>query len=230
LRQLNAVLNKFVRDRQPAEAAEAARRQENAPADSVAGSTQQISVNPKLAVVFRRDASKSLAVLEALYAKQDAYSDEDMRMYVVSVHGMKSALANIGELKLSALAAELEQAGRERKLAVMASETPVFLNALREVIEAIPAKNEVAESGGTTDGDWTYLCEKLRALKAACGAYDKKAAKNVLAEVQQKAWPNTTGKLLDAIAEHLLHSKFKVAVSVADEIIASHCNAESKQL
>jgi CheY-like chemotaxis protein len=198
LRDMNAVLNKFVRDRHPPEVVEAARRQRSDAQESD-DETPLASLNPKLAKIFIRDASKSLAVLEALCAKQDAYSDEEIRMYVINVHGMKGPLASIGEAELSALASRLEQAGRGGDAAVMASQTPSFLDALREVIEKLTPRED-GEGGGMTDEDQAYLREKLGALKAACAAYNKKAAKDALAGIAQKTWPRPTQERLDAIA------------------------------
>jgi len=144
-------------------------------------------------------------------------------MYVINVHGIRGALANIGELDLSALAAKLEQAGRDRDSAVMSSQTPVFLDALRGLIEKITPEKYDERSGTTerTVEDLVYLREKLLALKTACVAYNKKAAKDILAEIEQKAWSQPTKERLEVIAEHLLHSKFKAAISVADEMFES---------
>jgi HPt (histidine-containing phosphotransfer) domain-containing protein len=139
--------------------------------------------------------------------------------YVINVHGMKSALANIGETDLSSLASKLEQAGREGNSEVMSSETPKFLNALRAVIEKITPKDEEdSEDYEITDEDRAYLREKLRTLQAACAEYNKNAAKDVLSEIEQKTWPRKTRKWLDAIAAQLLHSKFKAIINAVDEL------------
>ena len=215
IRQMNALLNKFVRDRQPPEVVEAARRQH----DYVAETAMPPSMNPKWSKFFIRDASKSIAVLSTLCAKQNAYAaEEDIRMYVINVHGMKSALANIGEPGVSALALKLEQAGREGNVAVMVSETPAFLDALREVIEKIKPQEDGADSE-STDEDLAYLHETLLVLKAACMAYDKKAAKDALTGLEHKAWPQPTKELLETIAEHLLHSKFKEITNIVDKTV-----------
>jgi hypothetical protein len=112
----------------------------------------------------------------------------------------------------------LEQAGRDRDASVLSSRTPAFLNALREVIERITPKED-GEDSGTGDEDLAYLREKLLALKAACAAYDKKAAKDALAEIEHRAWPRPIKESLGIIAEHLLHSKFKNIASIVDEMI-----------
>jgi HPt (histidine-containing phosphotransfer) domain-containing protein len=218
LRQLNAMLNKFVRDAQPPEVIEAARRQHESANGEDGDAVPQASADSKLTAIFVRDGFRTLEVLGSWCAQRGAYTDEDIEKYVTNIHGIKSALANIGEAELSALASRLEQAGRARRLAVMASETPAFLHALREALEKI-APREDDEGGEITDGDRAYLRERLLALQAACAAYDKKSARDALDALERKSWPRPTRKLLETIALHLLHSKFKAIVSLVDESV-----------
>ncbi|MDR0456496.1 MAG: response regulator [Treponema sp.] len=220
IRQLNAALNKLVRDKYPAETVEAARRlkssmEKNSANGHSAAGAPQASVNPELAKVFTRDAEKAVAVLEALQEKEGNYGDEGIQTYIINVHAMKSALANIGEIALSGIALKLEQAGRARDITEMTEETPVFLDSLRAVIKKIKPK-DVDEGGGIADNDRAWLLEKLTAVREACAEYDKKAAKAVLVELRHKTWPRPIRELLDTIAEHLLHSEFTEAANLAE--------------
>jgi PAS domain S-box-containing protein len=211
LRQLNAMLNRLVRDKQPPEVVEAARRLKGGPC--IADKEAQPAVDPQLAAIFVRDAEKVVAVLEAMHTNQYR-RDDDLHMFVVNVHAMKSALANTGEAELAAFAHKLEQAGRNRETGVIAAEIPAFLDLLRAVIAKVrPGKED--EDGEAADEDQAYLREKLSAIQAACAAYDKKAAKDALAELRQKTWSRQTREQLDTIAEHLLHSDFEEAAGVA---------------
>jgi PAS domain S-box-containing protein len=213
LRQLDAVLNKQIRDKQPPEVIAAARRQKGVP-ESVDEALQPF-VDPKFAKIFVRDAEKAVATMEMIYTNQYR-RDDDMHMFVINVHAMKSALANIGEAALAALAHSLEQAGRRRDADAMSAETPAFLSGLREVIE----KNRTMdEDNGAVDEDQAYLRERLLAMQAACATYDKKTIKNALAALQQKVWSRRTREQLDSIATHLLHSDFEEIASVAEQAI-----------
>ncbi|MDR0466381.1 MAG: response regulator [Deltaproteobacteria bacterium] len=219
LHQLNAVLNRFVHDRQTPEVLETVRRQSPAAHGDVAGgASSQVSVNLQLAEFFVRDAEKAIAALEALCVYQ--YRREtDINMYAIIVHGMKSALANIGEQDLSAFASRLELAGRARDTAAMLSETPAFLSALRVAAEKIaPQEDDVGRE--MTDDDRAFLREKLLELKAACAAYDKKTAKKTLAEIQLTPWPRAVKDLMKTIALLLLHSNFAKVTNVVDETVA----------
>ncbi|MDR2695554.1 MAG: hypothetical protein LBC79_04155, partial [Deltaproteobacteria bacterium] len=221
LRQLNALLNRMVRDKQPPEVLEAARRQHNAAPDDD-GETPQ-TVDPQLAGIFVQDAGRAVAALEAMHTNQYR-RDDDVPMFVVNVHAMKSALANIGEAEIALLAHRLEQAGRKKDIAAMSQETPAFLDALRAVIARLTPREEETDNG-TVDEDLAYLREKLLAIHAACAAYDKKAAKDALAALRQKAWSRPTREQVDAIAGHLLHSDFEEAAELADKLCPKQpCN------
>jgi len=130
---------------------------------------------------------------------------------------MKSALANVGENSLSAEAAKLEQAGRNRELNVVLSELPAFLEMLYVVICKFEAKEQKHEKNG--EGDPALLKEKLMEIKAACSIYSKKAAKDLLAEIRDKTWPHEIDEWLGVIAGFLLHSEFEEAIKIIEEKI-----------
>jgi len=228
IRQLNAALNRLVRDKYPAETVEAARRLKvtpgkvsangNAANGNYANDVSQPSINPELVRFFTEDAEKAVAALETLLRKkEDGYGEEDIKTYIINVHAMKSALANIGEKALSDIALKLEQAGRAGNTAVMIGETTAFMDSLRTVIEKIKPK-DVDKGGETMDADDRYyLLEKLTVLQEACAEYNKKAAKAVVVELRQKTWPRPVNELLDAISDRLLHSEFSEAAGIAKD-------------
>jgi hypothetical protein len=110
----------------------------------------------------------------------------------------------------------LEQAGRARDTGIMTAETSAFLNSLREIIEKIKAKADTGDNNAT-DEDTAYLKEKLLVIQAACTSYSKKAAKDVMGELRQKKWSQSTNELLNAVAEHLLHSEFEEATDIVQK-------------
>ena len=232
VKQLNNILNKFIRDKQPSEVLEAARRQADEMKKQNDGREQPVAagtavtsvksvtsiIDNEIAKIFTRDASKVLATLDEIFAKPGRISEEDMRTFVINVHGMKSALANIGRTDLSTTARELEQTGRDNNADVVSAQAPAFLDSLRTLIGELTPKKE--ETGGEAiDDDRPYLLEKLRALKEASAAYDKKAARGVMADLKEKTWSQPTMEFLDAIAENLLHSEFDEIVSAVDKFI-----------
>ena len=216
IRQLNTVLNKLMRDKQPPEVIEAARQQVEAKKDKPSEKKARADIEPRFVEIFVRDATKAITVLDAVYEKRDAFSDEDLRAYTINTHGIKSALAIIGEMELSAFALKLEDAGRSGDINVILSDTPVFLHMLRTLIEdLVPTADEAGKE--TMDDDSQYLNENLNAVKAACEMYDKKTAKNVMTQMREKTWSKPVTELLDTITEHLLHSDFDEVVNAVDE-------------
>jgi len=217
IHQLNSVMNKFIRDMYPAEIVEAARKAKN---DMDKSSVKTQSVNPELLKIFTRDAQKAFVVLEMMIKKQDDYADEDINLYVVNVHAMKSALANIGETELSDFASKLEKAGHDGNNKLISDETPVFLSALRAVVE----KNMLIidsiykkDADKAQYDDINYLYEKLAVIKKACAEFDKKTIKGTLSNLRKMKWPQAVIELMDKIAEHLLHGEFDEVAKLAED-------------
>jgi CheY-like chemotaxis protein/HPt (histidine-containing phosphotransfer) domain-containing protein len=216
IRELNAILNKLIRDVQAPEIIEAAKK--NAVSEQFSEDELEPSISPNLAEVFTRDALKALAVLEESSKKDDYNNKDNMRAYIISVHGIKNALANIGKTDLSATAKKLEQAGREEKIDVISSETPAFIDSLRAVVEEVkPIKEKSAV--GEDNEDKPYLTEMLVAIKTACADYDEETADKALAELRKTAWSPQTNELLGKIAEQLLHSNFDEVVEDIDKFL-----------
>jgi signal transduction histidine kinase/CheY-like chemotaxis protein len=219
-RELNFLLNEFIRNKKPPEVVEAARQEQHKKEqdnkDTFAKKEARTFEKKKL---FIRDAENTVNVLENIKTANDS----DMELYIVTVHGMKSVLANIGEKMLSGMALKLEQACAERNLVVIQNETPVFVNALRSLIAKYkPDVQVLAEQDGNLEsatGDTAYLHEKLLSIKAACETLNKNAAKTALEELKQETWTKETSIILDDIALHILHSAFKKAAALVDSVI-----------
>ena len=218
IRQLNAVLNKLIRDKQPPEVIEAARQQAEAAAEQTSDGSPQADENLRFAEVFVRDACKSLAVLDSIMEKNGPPNEDDVRAYVIHVHGLKSALANIGQMELSAVALKLEMIARDGNTEVISTETPAFLNSLRTLVDRLMPKEDTS-GDELTEEDVTFLREKLLAVKEASEVYNKRDAKDLMTELKEKKWLKPTKDLLDAISEHLLHSDFDEVVTAIDIFI-----------
>jgi CheY-like chemotaxis protein/HPt (histidine-containing phosphotransfer) domain-containing protein len=217
IRELNDSLNKFIRDKQTAEVIEKARL-ERSELVKLAASKTQLSAGSELAKIFTRDAEKAIAVLETA----DCYNSGDLQMFIINVHSMKSALANIGEADLSAVALKLEQAGRGGDIDTVTTGTPLFLEALRAVIEKIKPKNEKGKTVIESAEDLAYLREKMLVIRDACGSYDKKTVKSALAGLKEKTWAARTNELLDNLSELVLHSEFDEIAALAGGTITNN--------
>jgi signal transduction histidine kinase/DNA-binding response OmpR family regulator len=125
-RELDAILKRLIRDKHPREEVEASRQ----------GARQlaQGTVLTELAECFIEDAEGVIEVAERLYPVLRESGEAEIESYITAMHGIKSALASIGENEMSAFALRLEQAGKGRDFDVMAAETSVFLDELRALV------------------------------------------------------------------------------------------------
>jgi CheY-like chemotaxis protein/ABC-type amino acid transport substrate-binding protein len=214
IRQLNATLNKYIRDKYPAEIVASAQNHEGRLKDP--DNTVPLA-DTQLLKIFMQDAQRAETALELFCKKQETYDDEDIQNYILNIHAIKSALANIGEKELSHFAFELEQAGREHNIMVIANKTPGFLDLLQIVIGKIKP-TEDAGSDTLTGEDKKFLREKLISVQAACIDYDIIAARDAITELQKKPWPKRIAEQLESIAKCLLHSEFEEAAKLAASI------------
>ena len=209
IRQLNSVLNRLVRDKQPPEVVAEARRMQSAQAtDKAGGAETDTDTNRALYTSFARDAKKALAALHE-YPGETA-ADEDWRRFTTCVHGLKSALANIGEAELSAAAKALETAGENKDAESIRRDAPALLDRLSAL-----AESAAPEEAGGTDEDIPHLRKSLRAVAERCGEYDRKGACDILADLGKKPCSPQTRDTLDRMMEAVLHSDFEEAGELA---------------
>ena len=216
-RELNVLLNDYIRNKKTPEVIEAARQKQNEKILKNKSSVNNESLFKKN-MFFIQDAENAVSVLDKLYERINVLDDEELKLYTTTVHGMKSALSNIGEKELSDVALNLEIAGEEKNISVMANDTPPFISALKSLAEKLkPAEEEDTE---LSEENNILLLEKLSVIKTACAKFDINTAKEVLEDLKKKELPKQIKKYLNEISMHLLHSAFKKAVSAAEDLIA----------
>ena len=211
--QLNSYLIRFIRNKQPLEVLEAAKEQSEAYAEENVFNLQGV-----LTRSFLLDAKKAVGVLASL-VKPPELGKDAIKEYTIYVHGMKSALSNIGRTELSNFASDLEQAGLQMDVSQIRILTPAFLVQLKEVIA------ELEDSLGgciTCEDDPVLLQNKLQLIGEASQCYDIERANSALAELNQKVWPQQTRILLDEIADCLLCGDYEQAAEL--------CCANSEQI
>jgi len=199
IRQLNSVLNKFIRDKQPPEVLEAAR-------EKIVVSETNGGQSPLLLKSFIRDAKKSAEILRVFDGAKD------LQDFVVSIHGIKSSLANIGEKVLCEEAFSLEKHGRAKNIDALTPAIEPFLKKLLALIEKLEVQQEAQNADGT-DENIEDLQNKLLAIKKLCGDYNRKGSLEMLDGI--KNCSARTREILDSIRELVLCSKFDEAESAA---------------
>ena len=240
IRHMNALLNKFIRDKYPDEAqkyrpmitvSEIPMPEVPAPetpmpetptlsvkAPATTFSALRDEVKAKLLKVFRRDAEKAVAALRETMARND------IKMLTTTVHAMKSALANIGETEKSQMAAALERAGLDGDTDFIAAHTESFMRELELLIIKLnkfaPNAQDAAVADVNVTEDAGYLKEQLRIVKTACARYDDTAAYAALDRLKEKPLKPQTADALDKLRDMLfLHSDFEGAAEQADKLM-----------
>jgi HPt (histidine-containing phosphotransfer) domain-containing protein len=203
---LDKYLIEFIRDRHPPEVVEAARRERGDPAESAANAESELL---KFVIM---DAKNTIEVFEG--KNFDSLEGSDMHEIIVSAHGIRNALDNIGEENLAGVARDLEKAAEGNDLTAMSELVPALINGLKVLVERI---EPVCENDDVSEQDMSLLRKKLLEIRTSCLVYDKRAVKLALEELQQKTWPREINDVLDELSVHILHSSFRKAAELAEK-------------
>jgi signal transduction histidine kinase/CheY-like chemotaxis protein/HPt (histidine-containing phosphotransfer) domain-containing protein len=208
IRQLNAAMNHYVRDRKKAESWIG----DNSAPPPV--QTQANAVSPKLIEVFLRDAVKAQDVLTGAVKA----NLPDIKLFTTTTHAMKSACANVGNNELSELAKQLEAAGRDNNRDYILANTRAFVQALTAFCETLKAgrqsENPEQEQPDNLPENTDLLKETLTAIAAACDDYDDSTAEKLLNSLKTHKWHADTNALLEDISGKLFHSEFEEAAEL----------------
>jgi signal transduction histidine kinase/HPt (histidine-containing phosphotransfer) domain-containing protein len=212
IRQLNVILNKLVRDKQPPDVIEKARKLNVDTAAKTDGNSPQMDL--LLLESFIRDARKAAVWLEDMIIvnkfKNIENNNDDLRKFTVIVHGMKSSLLHVGETQLSETAQKLEASGREQNIEFIKASAHGFFVELCTLLEKLESKQNEMQGAQEDPED---LLVKLKAIQDMCADYDRKGALDILAEI--KNCSKKTKAVLDNITEYVMHSEFEEAENTA---------------
>jgi CheY-like chemotaxis protein/HPt (histidine-containing phosphotransfer) domain-containing protein len=215
IRRLDAALNKFVRDKHP----EKAQIYEGQAEVMVMPS--KASISPKLLNVFCSEAKTAVRTL------RETLSNGNTKLYTITAHAMKAALANVGQHEASELAYALEKAGKSGDTEFIAANSEDFVKRLDALAEELKPKEEqdsktdsVVSDAEVSEEDTAYLTEMLNTIKTACEDYQIKAAYQALDELKKKTWNKETVTALDGIRDKLfLESDFDGAAEMVEKLL-----------
>ena len=206
LRQLNAALNAFIRDKHAEEAGKYS--------ESAVVSKKERAIDPKIIQMFCSDAEKAIAAL------RKAIDSGDLKRFTDIVHSIKPALAYIGENEASAAAFMLEKAGFNGDTGFIRINTENFIATLESLIQSLNAEKPAELENSNVTEDKAYLTEQLKNIKIACEDYNAKAAYAILDQMKEKSWKAETTAALEKIRDMLfLHSDFEGACKQIDEFL-----------
>ncbi|MCL2055276.1 MAG: ATP-binding protein [Oscillospiraceae bacterium] len=225
---LNEVLNQHVRDKNPDKALKISHilpdtmpcaPQFEAEKSENTNSITQRGTDPELLDIFKGDAEKAILTLD------EAFKSGDIKLFSTTAHGMKSALATVGEAQSSKLAFELEQAGINGELEYIRANKDEFINILKALIKELTAESSKAAPGAGTPksaAEVAEIKERLEQLKAACEDYDDTAAYKIVEQLKELHLDEEAEATIKNIRRMLfLHSNFEGASALLNHLIQS---------
>ena len=178
--------------------------------------------------MFRKDVENRLLLLKT------APDADNLPVFVTQVHALKSASASVGAAEVSAMAAELEAAGKAGDTAFINEKIQSFALQLRELAEGILAweisakENNKSAAGDAVPGnsgaagsdDRVTIATLLRGLVAVLEAQNITEIDRVMDELLQQTVDSNTKETLEQISDQILMTEFESAVKTAKELIA----------
>ena len=217
-RELNHYLIEYVRNAHPFEVSKEARKIQ---AEQVKDEKPDELSNDMIHF-FIRDATKTINVINDTIETLNMFKyvkDDEMEVFVISTHGMKSALFNIKEVALADMALELEQAGRVRDFDTITAVAPIFSASLSSLVLKYAPEQEKEKDIFLNHESKLLLKQKFYEIKEASTVFNKSAIKSALREIHPMILPSEIRENLTEMETHVLHSAFEKINILAEELI-----------
>jgi CheY-like chemotaxis protein len=166
---------------------------------------------------FRHDVEAGLPILETDPNPTGVLSRPSFSLtsLITLVHALKSALANIGAVDLSRVAASIEEAGRGGDLTALEIGLPTFRSELIELVSRIAALTNKRSSGGGTPE--TALA--LEELKQALETTDIEAVDASLGRLQEMSLNGTERQAVTVISDLVLTADYNKALETLEVLL-----------
>jgi len=145
-----------------------------------------------------------------------AREENDIKNFVVNVHGIKSTSASVGVIKLSELAKELEYAGKEGNIEFIDVHMAQFNDMCKEIMQVLHDFFDKEDSNeekafGTLDQEW------VTAIRDACEDMDSVKATELIANIQGKRYSDKEEELVKKIEAYVDQYDYDEVVSLLQE-------------
>ncbi|MCL2009472.1 MAG: ATP-binding protein, partial [Synergistaceae bacterium] len=237
IRHMDAILKKLVRDRQPREVVEAARK------EKITRKAETRTAGPAfLDAVKKIGAINTEIGLSRVSGMRDIYHDilelfhkklpgeweamsafmnaPDMKGFSIAVHSMKSQLAAIGAMALSGTAQKLETASKDDAMDYCAAHFPAFkenLIALHTQLSAVfPVKE--APPAPKKPGDHTCLPGHIQKALGAVEDFDGDAAIETINQLRACDYGDEVNTLLNEALAELCDFNFDTGAEILGKI------------
>jgi PAS domain S-box-containing protein len=213
LRNLNAALNKFIRDKYRNEHPELVVSNDNY-TETTEGEMDK-ELRKKLITFFIKDAESALEILKK------AASESDYKLLKVTAHGMKSACGNVGLSELSEDAKVIEYSANKKNESIIKKKLPEFIENLSKSLDTLkeeiaakePAKEEIPVD------DSSKISSTLAVIAEACDNYDETIAEPLADGLTKGSYEPKTKETIDKINELIMFAEFEDAAKLSRELI-----------
>jgi HPt (histidine-containing phosphotransfer) domain-containing protein len=153
----------------------------------------------------------------------DEPTDSTLNSVTTMVHGLKSALRNIGHDSLSREALTLEEAGRRGDLDMVREKLPAFKVKLSSLIDKIRQITAAAEeSGKAAKAPDSEVSQAVIRLRSALESKNINGIDEALEVLQALNLPVTTKKTISEIADSILTADFQKASELINDLGANN--------
>ena len=165
--------------------------------------------------VFTRD------VPEKINEISEGYDKDDLGLYTIHVHGLKSALANIGAGVLSEKARALEAAGGRNDREYISANNEVFIQELKELVKLIKAEltSYWNRKGKNEPLDRELLKAELAKLKKALDMLDAGEINKVIENIRKFTQGEEIDSSIQSISDNILIAEYDEAIATIDRIL-----------
>jgi FixJ family two-component response regulator len=171
---------------------------------------------------FYKDAQERLLLLQA------TPDESNLSLFVINVHALKSVAASIGAGQVSALAAELETAGKAGNLALIQEKLGSFIKFLVDLLKGIhtweTAAKEIVDtdiiSDAESSAELTIRSKALlRELSAALESNKVNDMDRIFDELKQLPVDTKTKNCLKEICNQVLISEYESAGKIIEVLV-----------
>ena|GEM_PF-4693868 len=171
--------------------------------------------------------------LEKIKEIENSLEAGNISSYTIYVHALKSSLLIIGSKELSQEALKLEKAGNKMDMAYINANNPVFIDALKALLNNIQkflTERKAEQQTGSIDIE--SLTEKLNDLKSALETINIAETKKIVTELREITQHNKTNanETIEEILKNVMYGDYNTATKLIDSIINNSDSARENAL
>ena len=131
---------------------------------------------------------------DKLNSIKEAYDKEDWTDYTIKVHALKSSSRQIGAMELGRMAAELEEAGKDKNIDKIKADTGAALDVFRDLLTKLAEFYETGEEEDTDKPlvEKDVLLELLAEMETACDDLDLDTLEEIDNKLKGYSYEETT--------------------------------------